>query len=226
MAAKLFTLLAFAALIKAQEINLCSGDNDNHCYIDSNDCGCWWQCQGPFPVLQCCQDGYYYDEFNLAPGETCGQCVRQEEVNCVQCPGKGVKWAKFKDSCYHFSSELDKITWMDAVYRCDDLDSVPVEISSEEEQLFLDSYFYSYVADDSTFHPDFWWFGGTNQDSAFWYWYRSRDNITYDNWALGEPRPFGHCMLAKRYQHSHIEYQWSSAPCETSAAYVCEGIYG
>ncbi|XP_062581843.1 perlucin-like protein [Saccostrea cucullata] len=122
-------------------------------------------------------------------------------------------WTVNKNSCYHVSR--DKASWVEAIRMCELHGGVLADISSSEEQAFIES-----MVQRQNGHT--YWLGGSDWTTeGAWVWETTGKAISYTNWHHGQPdnsHNIEHCLYLDTQSH----YRWFDRDCHDALHYICE----
>jgi len=183
------------------------------------------------------QEGVTYSYSNsMSEGKVLVTQYKGKEVNCCiadeadiglegvdpckttyECPEY---FSMFGEYCYSFS--LDKAYWNDAQDDCKELhaDAHLVRPYTQE----IDDFIISQV---STTKNNFWNDINCLENNDRHFQYSNGEDLTYTNWARGEPNNFkcdgdSKCAEDCGMYFKSKDYNWNDAKCHKSLRYVCQ----
>ncbi|XP_060067993.1 perlucin-like protein [Ylistrum balloti] len=129
-------------------------------------------------------------------------------------------WVSFENNCYLFSH--GKSTWGEAFATCLALHSNLAVITSADEQNFLISELKHIHRHDAS-HVLYWIDGTDLEVENVWKWAQTGEELTYINWADGEPNNAlsGNCMNL----YGAGGFKMADDDCDIHLYYICQSEY-
>ncbi|XP_052072786.1 perlucin-like protein [Mytilus californianus] len=126
-------------------------------------------------------------------------------------------WKHFRQSCYYISADVRNID--DAMEDCRLLGGALVTIDSPLENYWIAEKLNDLPKVDNRF---FWTSGFTaadkNRDTTYYWVWGNYKEVSYTNWAIGEPNDKGYvCLAVNRWNG-----KWSDENCHEKFNVVCE----
>ncbi|XP_048245431.1 perlucin-like [Haliotis rufescens] len=132
------------------------------------------------------------------------------QVQGDRCP---LGFVKYKTSCYWFSTT--KGSFSEARSMCRYLKSDLAKVTNKDEDDFIRHF--ALVRGKA----ELYFLGGSElRQSGRWSWNGEEQQMTYTNWAPGQPNYLDkeHCIVLWK----HVNYQWADFYCDHALNYICE----
>nr|XP_022328733.1 perlucin-like protein isoform X1 [Crassostrea virginica]XP_022335146.1 perlucin-like protein isoform X1 [Crassostrea virginica] len=126
-------------------------------------------------------------------------------------------WIEHGPACYHMGPEEE--TWFDGMKMCQIHGSNLASVESQEEQNFI-------VSLMRNSHKTVVWLGGSDWTvEGKFVWEPYGDDITYSNYAPGEPNNHHgveDCLLIDGSSHKDFSFTWDDRNCDDQHYYICK----